>query len=130
MSSVSRPAPTAIGSASVTPASSPTSSKRSGSGPWICSAAARSSGNISRVSSSGTFAIASSEATAASSEATAASFSAASSIFLVAARWRPGRIASAMPCNRPPTPAPRPNDSPVPVNVPCSGSYTPRDIRF
>ena len=39
-------------------------------------------------------------------------------------------MASARPCNRPPTPAPKPKDSPVSVNTPRSGSYTPRWIRF
>ena len=101
---------TAIGSSSVTSARSSTSINCSGSGP----SRAGASGNISRVSLSSVSAI------------TASSASFVSSAFLVARRFCPGRIASAMPCNRPPTPAPIPNDSPVPVNTPRSGSYTPR----
>ena len=119
---------TAIESSSVTPASSSTSSKRSGSGPWkACSAAMRSSGNMSRVAPSGVKTSISSLLAAASSSALALS---SASTFLAAARWRPGIIASARPCKRPPTPAPKPKDSPVSVNTPRSGSYTPRWIRF
>ena len=41
-----------------------------------------------------------------------------------------GKANSNKPWSSPPTPAPKPKDSPVPENVPVLGSYTPCAIRF